>query len=233
MRFPFRPAWATGHVHQPRRCRRGPWCRGVAAVEFALTAPVLILLMAGMYDLSSGWITWRRLATAAFSIGQIATIIAVQPDSTSLLTYNDAWRASTAIYAAMPQTLVAGASYGVTLSEVVFSTDSSCPANTYCVAKVSWSAGLVGPDATRRPCTRLNSVPDTAPSSLTTLPAAMFQSAPSLVVDVNYTFTPLFLQTLVGTIPMRFVQYFPSRSGTTNQFITYVNPNDPAAQCPG
>lgn len=210
--------------------------RGVAALEFALTVPALIFLLLGMYDLSSGWITSRRLTTAAFSVGQIATIRAVQPDSTNALSYDEAWKASTAAYAAMPQMAVSGAVYAVALSEIVFSADSSCPGGS-CVATVKWSALLLGVGQ-KRACGTMTVAPDTSAPDPTQLPADAFQPNPILVVDVTYTFTPLFLQSIIGTIPMRWMSYFPSRSGknsvfggTLDQVIKYDDPNNPGAQC--
>ena len=214
--------------------------RGVAAMEFGLMAPVIVFLLAGMYDFSNGWITWRKLTSASYAVGQIATRLAVQPDSTNALGYTDAWRASTAAYAAMPQLRNPGAIYAVTLSEVVFSTNNGCTGGSYCVAKVTWSATLLGNGAPR-PCVNLNSSPDTAAPSPITLAASAFPVAPVLpapifIVDVTYTYTPLFLQTFIGTIPMRQTAYFPSRSGSvrslSDQIVTYSDPNNPGAQCP-
>lgn len=200
--------------------------------------PALVFLMFGMYDLANGWITRSRLTTATFAIGQVATTLAAQQDGTNSLTQQNAYRSSTAALAAMPQLSVTGTNYSVTLSGVVFSANSDCPKGS-CVAKVSWSATLLGVGQ-RRPCTNLTSVSDTAAPSLTTLSADAFQANPILVVDMTYTFTPLFLQSFIGTIPMRSVAYFSPRSGvnrlttdgTSDLVFHYTDLNDPTVQCP-
>lgn len=190
-----------------------------------------------MYDLANGWMTWSRLTTATFAIGQIATTLAVQLDATNLLTRADAWRASTAILAALPQLDQSpnfnqlpqfnnGASqYSVVLSEVVFSQNPAGPVSlngtaappTYTGA-VFWSAKILGTGAFR-PCGKITSAGDANTPSLTTLPVDAFQANPILVVDTTYNFTPLFLQSFVGPIPMRWAAYLPSRSGTNNKSI--------------
>ena len=48
------------------RARRD--CRGVAALEFALVMPVLVILVLSLYDVSNAVITWWRLSTAAAAI---------------------------------------------------------------------------------------------------------------------------------------------------------------------
>lgn len=209
-------------------CRRD---RGVAALEFALTVPVLIFLMFGMYDLSMGWMTWRRLETSATAVGQIATMFAVQADTSNWLTVVQAWQAGTAINAAMPETLASDANYTVVVSEVYFEQGGGCPANPdgtpgYCIAKVLWSKVVIGNGITAlstRPCGQQTAIADTAPPTQTGLPNSVFQANPVLVVDVAYTFTPLFLVNLFGKFPFRWMAYFPSRSGVdvSAQLIGY------------
>lgn len=133
--------------------------RGVAALEFALTAPLLLLLM-GMYDLANGWIAMQRLTAATRSVGQIATLLAVNADGSNSLSHDQAWRASTAIYAAMPELLAAGSVYGVAMSEVLFTSPPAC-AGTSCVANVAWSTLLLGVAPTRA-CGTLTATDDSA-----------------------------------------------------------------------
>ena len=182
----------------PRRCHWsvGRSRRGVAALEFAICAPVLIIMLLGMYDLARGWAASSKLTTSAFSIGQIATILAVQSDGTSVLNGTDAWRAATAINGSMPQTLAPGSSYAVSFSEVEFSTDNSCTTPAYCIAKVKWTVNMLpGNNATyERKCVQLNRDADTVPPDLSDLPLDVFTPSPILVVDVYYTYVPTFTQ---------------------------------------
>lgn len=207
---------------------RGRSRRGVAALEFALMAPLLTLPLMFMYDAANGWMVWHRLTVAARSVAQISTLLAVNADGSNTLSHDQAWRASTAVYAAMPETLVAGATYGVVMSEVLFTSPESCN-GVACVANVSWSTTLLG-SAPRRACgTPLSAVPDSFPPSPAVLPQSAFQSAPVLVVDVTYSFKPTLLGSFIGGIPMAWSAYLPVRSGTSDQTISY---DDPQAQCP-
>ncbi len=202
--------------------------RGVVALEFAIMAPLLMVPLMFMYDAANGWMVWHRLTVAARSVAQISTLLAVNADGSNTLSHDQAWRASTAIYAAMPETLAAGAIYGVVMSEVLFSSPDSCNGVT-CVANVAWSTTLLG-SATRRACgAPLSAVPDSFPPSPGVLPQSAFQSAPVLVVDITYSFKPTLLGSLIGGIPMAWSAYLPVRSGTSDQTISY---EDSSAQCP-
>ena len=201
--------------------------RGVVALEFAMMAPLLMVPLMFMYDAANGWMVWHRLTLAARSIAQISTLLAVNADGTNTLSHDQAWRASTAVYAAMPETLAAGATFGVVMSEVLFTSPDSCNGEA-CVANVGWSTTLLG-SAPRRACGTLSVVPDSFPPSPAVLPQSVFQPAPILVVDVTYSFKPTLLGSLIGGIPMAWSAYLPVRSGTSDQTISY---DDPKAQCP-
>lgn len=222
-----------------------PGQRGVAALEFALTVPALVLLLFGMYDFANGWMTWSRLTSGTFAIGQIATTLAVQPDGTNSLSPLDATRASTAILASMPQLTTNGIDYGVVLSEVVFKAnppatnkDGTLAPPTY-TGTVSWTVNTKG-KGDLRPCARITAVGDNGVPSLMTLPQDAFQANPILVVDTTYSFTPLFLQGFIGPFQMRWAAYFPSRSGTNNtapdglsdMFIRHKDDSGGTVYCP-
>ena len=202
--------------------------RGVVALEFAMMAPLLMVPLMFMYDAANGWMVWHRLTLAARSVAQISTLLAVNADGSNTLSHDQAWRASTAVYAALPETLVAGATYGVVMSEVLFTSPDKCN-GVACVANVGWSTTILG-SAPRRACgAPLSAVPDSFPPSPGVLPQSAFQSAPMLVVDVTYSFKPTLLGSLIGGIPMAWSAYLPVRSGTSDQTISYEDSN---AQCP-
>lgn len=202
--------------------------RGVVALEFALMAPLLTIPLMFMYDAANGWMVWHRLTVATRSVAQISTLLAVNADGSNTLSHDQAWRASTAIYAAMPETLAAGATYGVVMSEVLFTSPDSCNGEA-CVANVAWSTTLLG-SAPRRACNApLYAIPDSSPPTPGGLPQSAFQPAPILVVDVTYSFKPTLLGGFIGGIPMAWSAYLPVRSGTSDQTISY---EDSKAQCP-
>lgn len=201
--------------------------RGVAALEFALASPILILTLMSMYDITNAWLSWRRLTASSQSVGQIATLLAVNADGTNSLTPEQAWRASTAAYASMPALLTPNTQYSVTLSQVLFTTQPACNGAS-CAAYVGWSKGILGA-AAARPCGWLTAVADDAAPGPSVMPQSTFQRAPILVVDMTYAFTPLFLGGVVGPIKMARSSYFPARSGNLDQSTAYL---DSSAQCP-
>jgi Flp pilus assembly protein TadG len=219
----------------PRRAavRRGHR-RGVAAVEFALVAPLLVTLALGTYDLVAGTTAWWHLALAARAVGEIATASAANPDQSNSLTAAEAYAASTAIYPLMPQLRSAAAQdFGVVLSSVVFTpTVSGCTSGCKYNAAVAWSHTLVG-GAAARVCGALASALDAAAPAAGTLPADAFSAAPILLIDVIYQFRPVFTSFVLGAIPMQRTAYLPLRTGTNAAWVRYIDANDPNAMCNG
>jgi Flp pilus assembly protein TadG len=167
--------------------------RGVAALEFALRAPALIVIMLSLYDVTSAVISWWQLSAAAGAIARIATNLAATNTNTNILTIEKATTASTAVFALMPTLATTpGSRYGVVISSVVMTpTTPGCTSGCTYVANTAWSLALQGSPSTR-PCGTLSLVPDGQPASSTTLPADAFTPSPLVVVDVIYDFAPLF-----------------------------------------
>ena len=196
--------------------------RGVAAVEFALIAPVMIMLAFGIYDLVAATATWWHLTQAAQAIGQIATSTAANPNNTNTLTVAQAYTASTAVYPLVPQLQLAQArNFGVVLTSVVFSPCASGCTTPYHAA-VAWSTQTVGSGATVRACGALAATTtDSGTQSAGTLPPDVFTSAPLLVVDVTFNYIPVFVQFITGPILMTRTAYFPLRTGGDSQWVSY------------
>jgi Flp pilus assembly protein TadG len=208
--------------------------RGLAGLEFALVAPVLILLALGTYDLVGATTTWWHLAEAAQAVGQIATSSAAQVNETNSLTKTQAYAASTAIYPLVPE-LTSGTAkiFGVVLTSVVFTpTVGGCTSGCTYTAAAAWSHSLVG-TATLRACGALVLASDGAAPSAATLPADVFTSAPLLVVDIYYTYQPLFTMFVAVPIPMIRTAYLPMRTGADAQWMRYVDPTSAQPMCPG
>ena len=226
-----------------RLARRQRARGGVAAIEFALVAPLMVVSCAGLYDLTTGFLAWQRLNLATLAIAQIATAMAAGSTVTNTLSLAQAQTASSAIYAYLPDTLSAApSSFSVTLSSVVMlPAVPGCVSNCTYTAHVAWTGVYQGTPSPslERPCdasggSALNSVPDTASPSPGTLPADVYSVAPLLVVDVTYTFRPLFLTMFSGDVLMRRPVYFPARAGLTESWIQYSpGASDPTVQCPG
>ena len=172
--------------------------RGLAALEFALLLPLLLLCLAGVTDLSMAVITGRRLTVAAQDVATIASTMAVQAGSLGSLTGEQAWQATTAPFALFPSWLAPQPGpFAITLSGVNFTA-----AGRGFNAATQWSVANPTGGIALRPCGSLGPVPDDSTITLTTLPASVFGPTSLLVADVSTVFTPLFSGIFLGDIPM-------------------------------
>lgn len=208
--------------------------RGVAALEFALLAPVLIVIAVSLTDVTNAVITWWQLSSAAGAIARIATTYAATENNTNSLSTTQAATAGTALFGVIPKLISAPATqYGVTLSSVVMTpTVAGCTSNCTYVANTAWSAVVQG-SSSKRPCGTLTPVPDSQPAAIGTLAVDAFSPAPVLVVDVTYDFTPIFTN-LFGA-GLRFMEsaYMAPRTGKDADWTRITGPNFSQAQCPG
>lgn len=217
--MPFDPPQST--ATGPRRPRDGAAVRrafrgcgsGIAAVEFALVAPfLLVLLLAGAETSRFVVVTSRLTQIASTEAGLLAARTATDgPASTDDLLFVQS--AATVIFPRLLSETVgrAGgwqADIGLTLSSVVFSpTAAGCTSNCTYTAKVLFSWG-----SRARPClVTLSSAPDAAAPSTTTLPTDVFTSGSLVVADVVYTYVPLFGSGLVPTLTLRRSAYVQPR----------------------
>ena len=164
--------------------------RAIAAVEFALIMPVLLLMLFGSYDLSRMVMANQKVGVAANTVAELvaAQQTNVATPSATIAAIVSAGAVSMAPYAA--------ASTTTTVSAIDLKTAAN---GTCCVATVNWSFTQGG---TLRPCvTTLTQTAVGAPPSLTSLPAAMASppaavqavvSATAVIIaDVTYAYTPL------------------------------------------
>jgi Flp pilus assembly protein TadG len=134
--------------------------RGVAAMEFALIAPAMLLMIWGVYDLSRALLAWEETVHAAQAIAQAAEKLSITPSNypggqpITALTATQMQTAMSSIYAEMPwlnlgdSTGTFKGNFTVTLSGVAFM--PLCPAlnakNGLCVfpqvPTVLWSSYL-------------------------------------------------------------------------------------------
>jgi len=140
--------------------------RSVAALEFCLVAPVLVVLFFGVYDLSSALITYEEVYAAAHSMAASISNEAVQSDGTNSLTYTEVQQGASILWGEIPA-LRSGLQNGtksVTISSIVFeNTSASCTptvnttsgsvttTGTRCnyVPVVVWSVAYMGGDSGR------------------------------------------------------------------------------------
>jgi|GEM_PF-3185657 Flp pilus assembly protein TadG len=186
---------------------------GVAMLEFAVIAPMLVILLVGMTNLGVAYVDAQRIGAVADEAGLMATQLAIQPDQTTTLTAAQVYAASSIIYAIMPETLtMPSTSYGVTISDIYYA-GTGCyttypanqlPCSSY-TANVAWSVPMAGGLQWVRPCGVVTQTGSGTAQVLangngtpTTIPTAGLQMLTSvIVVDVTYKFTPFFTTPLL------------------------------------
>jgi len=136
---------------------------GVAALEFAMVAPILLVMIWGVYDVARALIAWEEVCRAAEAIAQAAEKLSVTGRTNvttggpiTALTSDKMQQAMTSIFAEMPFVGLANhsgtfqGSFSVTLSGVAYATPLDIygqPANNLGVyvpqtAAIMWSAYL-------------------------------------------------------------------------------------------
>lgn len=244
-----------------RRRRQLAGRRANAALEFALVFPLLLTMMFGMVDGCDALIAYERVTSSADEIGLMATAKSVttgtnvngQPIIYLQLTDGNAYIAGTGIFGLMPGLINQGSAqpFSVTISEVVFTpTVNGCTSNCTYTANVAWTMPLSaagssskylgstvyrGPGGPTVGCGVLTQVPQWSSATLSTIPTQGVQGLTSaLVVDVSYTFKPMFTQVFVSQVTFWHTAFFAPRvspsSGQT-QYTTYSGSY--ATICPG
>jgi len=140
----------------PKRRRAAPFLadrRSVAALELAIVLPLLLALLAGVYDLSELVIIRAEVYSAAESIAASASSLAVQQDGATALTYTQVQEVESQIFADVPTLrngLKVTSPLSITMSSLLFhpSPYAACAWNntTSCnyIADVAWSESYVG-----------------------------------------------------------------------------------------
>ncbi len=240
----MKPAWIFRYTAGTRRRPTGLLGarRGVAAIEFALIAPVLVTMLAGIYDIGNGYIATLRVSMCAQAIDQIATAEAAGSTTANTLNLSQVTAAASAAYAYLPG-LTSGSPpiFGVVISSVAMTpTISGCTSGCTYTAHVAWSGSYQGTSGTLRPCDTVRGTSvitqstDTATPSATTLPSDVYSAASVLVVDVTYRYTPLFFSFIGSSITIRQSAYFAPRTGLQNAWIQYVyTASDSTTLCSG
>lgn len=141
--------------------------RGIAAVEFALVAPVMILLYCGMAELTMAMMAERQAAHSASVVGDLVA----QETATTSTEVSDIFNVGTAIMKPFPT---------ATLKFRV----SSVKADAQGVPKVVWSQGY-------------GLSPLTANATVAGFPANLLAVGESVIqADVSYTYTSPIMQVL-------------------------------------
>jgi hypothetical protein len=127
--------------------------RSAAALEFAFIAPILVILLFGVYDISDAMITYEEVFNAARVMSASASNASVQgSNSSTKLYWGQIQLEASAIFAQMP-TVRNGFHNGIksiTISSINFEpvvTNPACTPGKNCTydAYVVWSAAYAGP----------------------------------------------------------------------------------------
>jgi hypothetical protein len=220
--------------------------QAIAATEFALVLPLLLMLMLGSVEVS-------RVIIAARSVTAVATtaVEMLSQNGTGNVSYVDLHFASDSTMVIFPQILQDAKQKGISwkndisisMAGVCFgSSPTTCACMPTCTyANVVWNSG-----SNKRTCgVNLTSAPDTAAPSKTTLPADVFGPGSLIVVDIVYNYTPmfgsvftaLFGSPLFGTVPIARSAYLAPRYIQLPRYIKYNNTvsgdDGIGAECPG
>lgn len=183
--------------------------RGFAATEFALAVPVLALMLVGFVELDRyAWAT-RQLENTANAIAQmLSQSTKVQPA--------DMKYAQDSVMVLFPRALQDSARLGtdwaadvkLSMATVGFTpTTPGCVSNCTYNGKVAWSGG-----SERRPCNvALTPAPNSSSQTPTTLPADVFGPNTVIVVDIAYSYKPLFASKIFGPLTIKRSSYLQPR----------------------
>lgn len=204
--------------------------RAVAAIEFALTVPILIIVMAGVVEVSNFAMQSRRAHQAATLAADF-----LSRDGDNILTVaerhivEDIWMIvnPTAHLAREPRDGQWANGYSRALASVTFAPDSSCRlANCPLLPSVKWS--FLYQDIINQPVylhCRLNVVTNATPLDGTNLRAGVVGRAPIVVADFTYPYIPLFQGWLFQPLELHVNAVRKTRNGValdheTDSFVT-------------
>jgi Flp pilus assembly protein TadG len=230
----------------------------VAALEFGILAPVMALLVIGVFDISKAAILWEQVWSASRTISESAATLAIQPDGSAQLTGAQANQALSAVFAEIPwlragiatsqeTSTNAGGTASAVLTSVNYAVSQGCTTACSYVATVEWSKpygypGFITGSSVLRPCGPLSQGGPGLPRNPGSISLAPLASLPSdkitvpdpfLMADVQLTYTPFFYNVFLGKVTFAATSYWSVRSnipGSTKTWATLssTEPNDPS-----
>ncbi|MET0314693.1 MAG: TadE/TadG family type IV pilus assembly protein [Hansschlegelia sp.] len=185
--------------------------RGVAAVEFAMVAPVLVLMLGGVVELGGAITASNRSTYVADALAEMVSRVDHKITSDEMRNYivsASLVNPDIIRYAAKSGTAIEQA-FKVTVSSVQFNKKTaSCTSNCVYEAKVVFSYSMNGAP---RACGTLTPAAGSGQTS-TTLPTEVFGPGTLVVVDVETFFSPLMTARLPVTVSFKRSAYFRPRS---------------------
>lgn len=217
--------------------------RAVAALEFAMVAPLLITLVAGGYEVSREVDGTRQLTTLANSIATMLTT-----NTSGSVTYLGLHYAFNSAMVIFPAVLSNSYSKGVAWNSdisISMAGVSFTPTVAGCTTSCSYKANIVwtGGSATRACGTNPTTAPDASQPSPSTLPADLFNTVttpigvapPSFViaVDITFTWTPAVFSQLFGPVTLTRSVYLSPRYVSQVKYSAISGDDGFGKECPG
>ena len=205
---------------------------GIAALEFAICAPVLILLLLAGTDA-------LRAYQMSDDIDAIANTVAemIAEHRTATINYQDIQFYQDAAMLTYPNLLSsafkAGKTWNSTISISMSSVDfgptqSGCSGSCVYTPKMVWTGG-----SAPRSCTvSMIAVDDNAPPAPTTLPKDIFGPGSIIVVDVIYSYRPLLQVKFFPLFDIKRSYYVSVRFNSVIQYQNIQGDNGIARACP-
>ncbi len=177
--------------------------RGVAALEFAIILPVMLLFYVGIIDVTRAVIASRKLDLLSRTISDL---VSQQPSSLSVSISKLSTILGAASAVMQPYSTT---SLKITISAVDIKLKSD-GSKTCCDVLVRWSYTQTGSTSSLRACTSaLTQVPDGTKASLKTFPQSLVTANSAqgfayssgavsyvIITDAAFTYTPIFSQAI-------------------------------------
>ena len=205
---------------------------GVAAIEMAFVAPIMIVLGLGGVDTTRYVEATQSVSKVASTIGQMLT-----ENTTGSVNYIDLQFYHDSAMVIFPDVLSDAARQGITWSNDISismasikfaTTPTNCTTGCTYVPKVMWTGG-----ANARACGAVfTQVPDVSVPSPTTLPTDIYGPGSVIVVDIQYNYHPLFASFLGASIPIARSVYMAPRYVPLVSYQVVSGDNGIAASCP-
>jgi Flp pilus assembly protein TadG len=184
-------------------------CRGIAATEFAVIVPVMLVMFFGTVEFSSGVAVDRKVTLVARTVSDLTSQSAKDVDDTYL---QNVFTASIAILTPYSPTPT-----NATLSEIYVDSNQ--------VAKIKWSrAATIGIGATQA---TLTTSTRHAGDTVTLPPALLVKQTYLIFSEVSYLYTPT-----VGYVMGKAGVTLSDVAYTRPRQLTCVTYNDVPAGCP-
>ncbi len=205
---------------------------GISAIEFAVAAPVLILLLVFGFDIARFVISTEKVVNVASTVGQM-----ISQNTTGTVNYVDVQFYRDSAMVIFPQVLADAKQQNIawyndisiTMSSINFvASPSGCTTSCTYKPEVVWSGG-----SNPRSCTApITSSSDTAAPSPTTLPVDVYGPGTLIVVDVTFTFKPTIAPSFMKNINISRSYYLAPRFVPMVKYAVISGDNGIAAECP-